>query len=90
MKMNHKARMYKRNLKTVSEAYTTKTCGHCGSIHKTIGSNKVYNCNNCSTRIDRDINGARNILIRTCTKLGNDICPLSPVCNETGSLKGDR
>ncbi len=47
----------------VNEAYTTITCSNCGNIKK-IGSLKTYNCDNCLISIDRDINGARGILLK--------------------------
>lgn len=49
-----------------SEAYTSKTCGKCGWQHETLGGSKEFKCGNeaCKLRIDRDINGARNILLR--------------------------
>ena len=46
-----------------TEEYTSKTCGRCGSIVN-IGSNEVFNCDFCFLKIDRDVNGARNILIK--------------------------
>jgi putative transposase len=49
----------------VDEAYTSVTCGKCGHLKEDLGSNKVYKCDKCKTKIDRDINGARNILLRT-------------------------
>ena len=48
----------------LSEAYTSKTCGHCGHIHKKLGGAKVFKCPNCQTSILRDVNGARNIMLR--------------------------
>src|SRR5215217_1767136 len=48
-----------------SEHYTSKTCGNCGSIHTKLGSNKVFKCPTCDFITDRDINGARNILLRS-------------------------
>ncbi|MHA2055765.1 MAG: RNA-guided endonuclease InsQ/TnpB family protein [Candidatus Hodarchaeales archaeon] len=47
----------------VNESYTSKTCGHCGNIGK-IGLERYFRCNKCGNGFDRDINGARNILIR--------------------------
>ena len=51
------------------EPYTSKTCGRCGAIHNGLGSNKVFECPqpDCDFVLDRDINGARNILIRYLT-----------------------
>jgi len=46
------------------EYYTSKTCTICGFLKHDLGSNKVYKCDECKTVIDRDINGARNIMLR--------------------------
>ena len=49
------------------EAYTSKTCGSCGEIHATLGGSKVFECKKCAYTADRDLNGARNILLRWLT-----------------------
>lgn len=46
-----------------SEYLTTKICGNCFDKNE-VGSNKEYYCKGCGIKLDRDINGARNILIR--------------------------
>lgn len=56
-----------RNVYVVSEHYTTKTCGACGHIQEMNG-NKVFQCLHCSTKIDRDYNGARNIALKFVSK----------------------
>jgi putative transposase len=48
----------------VTEEYTSKTCGRCGTINKNLGGNKTFHCSNCNWIIDRDVNGARNILLK--------------------------
>ncbi|NJK65632.1 MAG: transposase [Microcoleus sp. SU_5_3] len=58
----------------VSEAYTSKTCGKCGHIHRKLGGSKVFKCPNCQTVIERDLNGARNILLRA---LSDSTCSVS-------------
>ena len=50
-----------------SEASTSKTCGGCGNIYK-IGCSEEYVCKFCKLHIHRDVNGARNIFIRSLTK----------------------
>lgn len=52
------------NLIIVTEEYTSKTCGKCGTLKENLGSNKVFECSICGLKIDRDINGARNILLK--------------------------
>jgi putative transposase len=63
-KLKFKCKEYQRNLHLVTEEYTSKTCGRCGSIDRKLGSKKIYNCMKCGLIIDRDYNGARNILIK--------------------------
>ena len=51
------------------QAYTSKTCGYCGTINYKLGSSKVFKCKHegCTKKFinsDRDIHAARNILLR--------------------------
>ena len=48
----------------VSEHYTSKTCGRCGQLKEDLGSAKTFRCNRCAATLDRDCNGARNVLLR--------------------------
>jgi putative transposase len=62
----HKAKDYNGcRVVLVDEAYTSKTCSRCGHIKQKLGGAKVYHCKECGLVIDRDINGARNIWIRS-------------------------
>jgi len=54
----------KSKIYIVTEEYTSKTCTSCGNIKSNLGSNHIYECKNCGLCIDRDINGARNILLK--------------------------
>jgi putative transposase len=49
------------------EEFTSKTCTNCGVINEKLGSSKVFHCNSCNLDIDRDINGARNIYLKSIT-----------------------
>ena len=49
------------------EPYTSKTCTNCGWVDKNLGSKKEFYCRECKVELDRDSNGARNILIRYLT-----------------------
>jgi putative transposase len=53
------------NFKIITEEYTSKVCGKCGNYNKDLGGDKVYNCNKCNIIIDRDLNAARNICIKS-------------------------
>ena len=50
-----------------TEEYTSKMCRCCGHINKGLGGSKVFHCLACCLELDRDINGARNILLRYLT-----------------------
>lgn len=47
----------------IDEAYTSKSCSNCGNYKKNMKAEKIYKCKKCGTIIDRDINGAKNILM---------------------------
>jgi putative transposase len=47
-----------------NESYTSKTCTSCGYIHYKLGGSKLFACPHCGNKVLRDINGARNIMIR--------------------------
>lgn len=49
------------------EAYTSKTCGCCGKLNEKLGGSKTFHCPSCRVTMDRDVNGARNILLRYLT-----------------------
>ena len=57
----------KTHLYVVDESYTSKTCGRCGFIKDNLSGNKVYKCDSCCLEIGRDLNGARNILLKNMT-----------------------
>lgn len=62
--LRNKMKLRKGELIDCGEEYTSKTCGNCGRLNHKLGAKKVFECENCKIKIDRDINGARNILIK--------------------------
>lgn len=60
----------------INESYTSKACTLCGTLNDVLGSSETFCCVNseCSSRKsgcckwDRDLNGARNILLKTITE----------------------
>ena len=56
------------------EHFTSKTCGNCGNLEN-IGLKKTFRCGKCETELDRDLNGARNILLRyfTLSRVSPDV-----------------
>jgi putative transposase len=64
VRLQQKCEVRKRTLLICTEEYTSKTCGGCGCIKNDLGRLEVYDCNRCGVRMDRDTNGARNIMIK--------------------------
>ena len=62
-RLEYKCGINKTKYKEIDESYTSKTCSNCGNFKKDLGTNKIYKCNKCGMKIDRDINGSRCILI---------------------------
>jgi putative transposase len=52
-----------KQLYKVNEAFTTQTCSFCGNKYKP-GLSRVYECVNCKRKIGRDVNAAKNILMK--------------------------
>ena len=54
----------------VTEEYTSQTCGQCGALHTKLGASKLFTCPQCAFSMDRDVNAARNILLKYVTEQG--------------------
>ena len=48
-----------------SEAYTSRTCSTCGWEHPRLGGRREFICGGCGLLIDRDVNGAKGVLLRS-------------------------
>lgn len=68
-KLKHLCSRTRTTLYIVNEHYTTKTCGNCG-IMNDVGKAKIFSCSNCPYILDRDVHGARNILLKHVTQYG--------------------
>lgn len=62
-KLIQKAKEYQCKVHEVTEEYTSMCCGKCGFLSANYNKNREKSCKNCSHKINRDINGARNILL---------------------------
>lgn len=51
-------------VKVVTEEYTSKTCGNCGTLNHSLGSSETFKCDKCGAELDRDSNGARCIYLK--------------------------
>lgn len=60
----HRALDTECNVIVQDERYTSMTCGQCGMKNKQLGGSETFSCNNCNYKTHRDINGARNILLK--------------------------
>ena len=67
-RIKHKANMNNCEVIICNEHHTSKTCTNCGKLNYNLGSSKTFDCDACKIKIDRDVNGARNVLIRSLTK----------------------
>jgi putative transposase len=62
--LKHKAFEYGKTVVDVCEAYTSKTVSWTGELIKNLGGRKVIRSKQDGQKMDRDINGARGILLR--------------------------
>ncbi|MFM2394371.1 MAG: Heterosigma akashiwo virus 01 [Bacteroidota bacterium] len=65
VRLENTFKVLRKKVIIVTEEFTSKTCGNCGILNNNLGSNKIFQCDNCNLKIDRDYNGARNILLKT-------------------------
>lgn len=62
--LEYKSEWYGREFKKVNPYFpSTKMCSNCGHINPELAPNiRIWTCQNCNTKHDRDINAANNIL----------------------------
>ena len=72
-RLEYKAKITGSKVYFVDESYTSKTCSKCGKLNYKLKGNKTFKCGNCSLEIDRDVNGARNILNKNWKVLSTEL-----------------
>jgi len=67
-KLKAKAELY-TNVKVniVTEEYTSQRCFRCDKLTKT--TNEIYKCSSCGYKVDRDVLGSTNILLKEIKKM---------------------
>jgi putative transposase len=63
-KLGNKCEELNKTLEIKQEYYTSQTCTICGNIKSDLGYAKIYHCHKCGMTMERDYNGARNIMLR--------------------------
>lgn len=63
-KLKYKCLIKGCKFKLIHEHKTSMICSNCGNENKGLGKSKIYNCNKCNKIYDRDINAAKNILLK--------------------------
>ena len=67
-RLEYKCNVKNANYILIDESYTSKMCSRCGYCKNDLGAAKIFECDDCDVRMDRDINGARGILIKGMKK----------------------
>lgn len=75
--LTHKCEEYGSKLHIVTEEYTSKTCTNCGEQSSKYNSTRVKQCI-CGHKMDRDINGARNIFIKNIEMVARSWVTIQP------------
>jgi len=63
-KLKYKCNVNNVKYGKIKEWMTSKMCSNCGSINENLGGSEIYDCIDCKIKMDRDVNGARNIYIK--------------------------
>lgn len=63
-RLKHKCELLNKQMIICEEILTSQTCSNCGQ-NKKIKDEEIYKCKKCKIVIDRDINAAKNIYMKT-------------------------
>lgn len=71
------AKRYKTNIIITDEAYTSQCCTKCGILSSQYDNNREKKCIGCNYKINRDINGSRNIYLKSICSMPGMIASLA-------------
>jgi putative transposase len=74
------AKRYRTVIYDVDESYTSQSCTMCGILSKDYDNKRLKTCTGCKYKVDRDVNGSRNIYIKS-------ICSMPGMKARLASLK---
>ena len=74
------AKRYRTVIYEVDESFTSQCCTMCGILSKEYDNKRIKTCIGCKYKIDRDVNGSRNIYIKS-------ICSMPGMKARLASLK---
>jgi putative transposase len=63
-RLKYKCNISETKYGKIDEWMTSKMCSLCGNVNENLGGSEIYDCNKCKVKIERDVNGARNINIK--------------------------
>jgi len=83
-KLEYKSKRYSGRIEKTNRFYpSSKTCNNCGYINQDLElKDRQWDCPNCKSNLDRDVNASKNILAQVQRELnlkGGRSCHLKPV-----------
>ncbi len=63
-RLTHHMHKNGKKINIITEEFTSKTCGNCGWLNEKLSNKDIFCCRSCGLNISRDVNGARNILLK--------------------------
>ena len=82
-RLSHKADIQGKRVIVMTEEYTSKTCSQCGQYN--IPSDRHYYCSSCRLSIHRDINAAKNIMLKGYIELLGKACSQNKISDDSPS-----
>jgi len=68
-RLEYKCKIKNVNFRFVNESYTSKTCSLCGWYNNKLTVEEKFKCKECNKKMNRDINGCRNIFLKEFQKM---------------------